>query len=120
MGAIFGGGIAILFHEQIGWWILPLMVIMGAIGGNLGPDSSAAKTHFNAQETLTTLMMNYVAFFLLMYLVNGPWRDPDGMNFPQSLMFSESATLPLIMEGTRINASILSRSSQWCCSGFYP
>lgn len=73
---------------------------------NLGPDSSAAKTHFNAQETLTTLMMNYVAFFLLMYLVNGPWRDPDGMNFPQSLMFSESATLPLIMEGTRINASI--------------
>ena len=73
---------------------------------NLGSDSSTAKTYFNAQETLTTLMMNYVAFFLLMYLVNGPWRDPDGMNFPQSVMFSESATLPLIMEGTRINASI--------------
>ncbi|WP_291358716.1 MULTISPECIES: ABC transporter permease [Acinetobacter] len=107
MGAIFGGGIAILFHEQIGWWILPLMVIMGAIGGAIwGLIPALLKTHFNAQETLTTLMMNYVAFFLLMYLVNGPWRDPDGMNFPQSLMFSESATLPLIMEGTRINASI--------------
>lgn len=107
MGAIFGGGIAILFHEQIGWWILPLMIVMGAIGGALwGLIPALLKTHFNAEETLTTLMMNYVALFVLLYLVNGPWRDPDGMNFPQSVMFSESATLPLIWEGTRVNASI--------------
>ncbi|WP_180162680.1 ABC transporter permease [Acinetobacter sp. YH12069] len=107
MGAIFGGGIAILFHEQMGWWILLLMVLMGAIGGALwGLIPALLKTHFNAEETLTTLMMNYVALFILLYLVNGPWRDPDGMNFPQSVMFSESATLPLIWEGTRVNASI--------------
>ena len=107
MGAVFGGGIAILFHNQIGWWILPLMVMMGAIGGALwGLIPALLKTHFNAEETLTTLMMNYVAVFFLLYLVNGPWRDPDGMNFPQSVMFSESTTLPLIIEGTRVNASI--------------
>ncbi|WP_291370891.1 MULTISPECIES: ABC transporter permease [unclassified Acinetobacter] len=107
MGAIFGGGIAILFFEQLGWWILPLMIIMGAIGGAIwGLIPALLKTHFNAEETLTTLMMNYVAFFLLMYLVNGPWRDPDGMNFPQSVMFSDSAVLPYVIEGTRVNASI--------------
>lgn len=107
MGAIFGGGIAILFHDQIGGWILPLMIVIGALGGALwGAIPALLKTHFNAEETLTTLMMNYVALFVLLYLVNGPWRDPDGMNFPQSVMFNDSATLPLIMEGTRINASL--------------
>lgn len=107
MGAIFGGGIAILFHEQMGGWILPLMVLMGALGGALwGAIPALLKTHFNAEETLTTLMMNYIALFVLLYLVNGPWRDPDGMNFPQSVMFNDSSTLPLIMDGTRINASL--------------
>ncbi|AWD71278.1 MULTISPECIES: ABC transporter permease [Acinetobacter] len=107
MGAIFGGGIALLFHEQAGWWILPLMIFMGAIGGALwGAIPALLKTHFNAEETLTTLMMNYVALFVLLYLVNGPWRDSAGMNFPQTVMFSESATLPMILEGTRVNASI--------------
>lgn len=107
MGAIFGGGIALLFHEQAGWWILPLMIFMGAIGGALwGAIPALLKTHFNAEETLTTLMMNYVALFVLLYLVNGPWRDSEGMNFPQTVMFGESATLPMILEGTRVNASI--------------
>lgn len=108
MGAIFGGGVAILFHNQIGAWILPLMLFMGALGGALwGAIPALLKTHFNAEETLTTLMMNYVALFVLLYLVNGPWRDPDGMNFPQSVMFNDSAMLPLIMEGTRMNVSLL-------------
>ena len=108
MGAIFGGGIAVLFYQDVGWWILPLMIVMGAIGGAIwGLIPAILKTHFNAEETLTTLMMNYVAFFILMYLVNGPWRDPEGMNFPQSVMFNESATLPYLLEGTRLNFSIL-------------
>lgn len=107
MGAIFGGGIAVLFYQDMGWWILPLMIVMGAIGGMFwGLIPAVLKTHFNAEETLTTLMMNYVAMFILLYLVNGPWRDPDGMNFPQSVMFNESALLPIILESTRVNASI--------------
>lgn len=107
MGAIFGGGIAVLFYQEMGWWILPLMIVMGAVGGMLwGLIPAILKTHFNAEETLTTLMMNYVAVFILLYLVNGPWRDPDGMNFPQSVMFNESATLSIIFEGTRINSSV--------------
>lgn len=107
MGAIFGSGIAIFFHDQSGIWILPLMILFGAVGGAFwGAIPAYLKIKFNAEETITTLMLNYVALFILIYLVNGPWIDPDGMNFPQSIMFNESATLPLIMEGSRLNYSI--------------
>lgn len=107
MGAIFGGGIAIACHGMVSIWILPLMVIAGAIGGALwGAIPALLRAQFNAQETLTTLMLNYVAMFILLYLINGPWRDPDGMNFPQSVMFDGSTLFPIIIEGTRINASI--------------
>jgi simple sugar transport system permease protein len=27
-------------------------------------------------------------------MVRGPWRDPKGFNFPQSVLFSDAATLP--------------------------
>jgi len=108
MGAIFGGGVAIACQGMTSIWIIPLMVVAGAIGGALwGAIPALLKARFNAQETLTTLMMNYVAAFILLYLINGPWRDPGGMNFPQSIMFDGSTLFPILMEGTRINSSVL-------------
>ncbi len=107
MGALFGGGIGIAVHGMTGWWILPLMVIGGAVGGALwGALPALLKTQFNAEETLTTLMLNYVATFILLYMVNGPWRDPEGMNFPQSIMFDGSTLFPILIEGSRVNASV--------------
>ena len=41
------------------------------------------RTRFNANEILTSLMLTYVAQLLLIYLVTGPWRDPEGYGFPQ-------------------------------------
>ena len=52
-------------------------------------------------------MLNYIAGFLLLYLVNGPWQDPAGMNFPQTIMFEGDRALPILLEGTRLNASIM-------------
>jgi general nucleoside transport system permease protein len=43
----------------------------------------------------------------LSMLVYGPWRDPDGFNFPQTRMFTESAVLPVILEGTRLHVGAL-------------
>ena len=60
----------------------------------VGAIPALLKTRFNAEETLTTLMLAYVASFLLSYMVNGPWRDPEGMNFPQSVMFADGALFP--------------------------
>ena len=52
------------------------------------------RTRFNANEILTSLMLVYVATLLLSWLVHGPWRDPEGYNFPQSKLFVDSALLP--------------------------
>lgn len=107
IGALFGGGIAIACQGMDSIWVLPLMLLAGTLGGALwGAIPAFLKVRFNAQETLTTLMLNYVATFILLYLINGPWRDPSGMNFPQSIMFDGSTLFPVIVEGTRINASI--------------
>ena len=42
------------------------------------------KTRFNVNEILSSLMLTYVAIQLLYYLMNGPWKDPEGFNFPQT------------------------------------
>ena len=107
MGALFGGGVAIYFDGVDAAWVIPAMVVAGAIGGALwGALPALLKTRFNAEETLTTLMLTYVASFTLSYMVNGPWRDPGGMNFPQSIMFGDPALFGILAEGARLNSSL--------------
>ncbi|KAF7598693.1 MAG: sugar ABC transporter permease [Candidatus Dactylopiibacterium carminicum] len=107
VGAIFASGVAIHTDGMDAWWILPAMVLAGAIGGGLwGAIPAWLRTRFNASETLTTLMLTYVATYLLSWLVSGPWRDPGGTNFPQSILFSEAAMFAPLFEGLRINTSV--------------
>ena len=107
MGALAGGGVAIAMEGSDSQWVLPLMVLAGALGGALwGALPALLRTRFNAQETLTTLMLSYIASFILSYMVSGPWRDPEGMNFPQSIMFSDNALFAILHEGSRVNTSI--------------
>jgi len=108
IGAIAGGAVALYFDEVQAWWVLPLMLLAGAVGGMLWAAIPALlRTRFNTSEILVSLMLVYVAYHLLSYLVHGPMRDPAGFNFPQSKMFSESATLPLLAENLRVNAAFL-------------
>lgn len=107
VGVIFAGALALLFSDSDSFLVLPAMVIAGAIGGMLWAAIVAAlRTRFNANEILVSLMLTYVAQLWLSYLVYGPWRDPAGFNFPQSKPLSESALFPIILDGTRLNASI--------------
>ena len=107
IGALFGGGVAIYMDGSDAAWVIPAMVVAGAIGGALwGALPAWLRTHFNAQETLTTLMLTYVATFILSYMVHGPWRDPGGMNFPQSIMFGDNALFSILLEDSRVNSSV--------------
>ena len=104
LGGIFGGAVALYFYEVEAWYVIPLMMLAGIVGGMLWAMIPALlKTHFNANEILTSLMLTYVAALLLSFLVHGALRDPDGFNFPESRLFHDAALLPIIMEGTRLH-----------------
>lgn len=108
MGAIAAGGVALWFYESESPLVLPLMFIAGALGGMFWAAIPAfLRTRFNTSEILVSLMLVYVAELILSWLIHGPWRDPDGFGFPQSKQFSDSALLPLLLEGTRTHAGIL-------------
>lgn len=108
MGAIFGGSLALAFYEMEGAYILPLILLAGILGGMLWAAIVALlRTRFNANEILTSLMLSYVAGLCLSYLVHGPLKDPDGFSFPESRIFSDSATLPILIEGTRLHLGAL-------------
>lgn len=108
MGAVTGSAVALFFWEMEGFYIIPLMSIAGVLGGMAWAAIPAfLRTKFNTNEILVSLMLVYVATLLLSLLVHGPLRDPEGMNFPESRLFSDSAILPLIIEDTRAHIGFI-------------
>jgi simple sugar transport system permease protein len=61
------------------------------------------RDRFNASEILVSLMLVYVAEQVLSYLVYGPWKDPHGYNFPQTVTFLDATRVPRLFEGARAN-----------------
>jgi len=107
-GAIAASGVALHVDGASSYTLLPAMVVAGAVGGALWAAIVAVlKTHFNANEILVSLMLVYVAQLVVSWIVHGPWRDPEGFNFPQTKMFDEAAILPLLVAGTRLNAALV-------------
>jgi simple sugar transport system permease protein len=104
MGAMAGTWVAIATHgTSNGPWVLPAMLLAGALGGAaFAAIPAALKTRFGANEILTSLMLVYVAELFMDWLVRGPWRDPQGFNMPQTVVFEPEATVPLLSDG-RLN-----------------
>ena len=103
MGAVFGGGIALYFNESTSGFVLPAMFIAGAVGGMLWASIPAfLKTRFNANEILVSLMLNYVAIYLVEWLIHGPWKGPTMRGFAYTDRFPPAALLPTIA-GSRIH-----------------
>ncbi len=98
VGAIAGSIIPVLYPEMQGPFVLPMMLLMGMVGGALYAGIPAfLKARFGTNEILTSLMLVYVAQLFLDWMVRGPWRDPKGFNFPQTVQFNSSAVLPELM-----------------------
>ena len=94
MGAVFATYFA-LFHSD--WPHLLLMLacfLAGIIGGGLwGLIPAVFKARFNTNETLLTLMLNYIAYYIVDYLRQGPWQDPEARGFPKIATFDPNAYL---------------------------
>lgn len=95
MGAFLSSFVALKFPEMSKPILLMLMIIAGIIGGGIWALIPAIfKAKYGTNETLFTLMMNYIAIKWITYLQFGPWKDPNALGFPKIPNFSENATLP--------------------------
>jgi len=85
VGALFGAGVALALFPTPGWYIFPLMIVAGALGGFLWAMIPAIlKTRFNTNEILVSLLLVYVAEKLLAAMSLGLMRNPDIPGFPGS------------------------------------
>ena len=106
LGLVTNGG---AMQETLGgWWILPAMLVLGALGGMLfGLIPALLRVKLNVSEILTSLMLVYVAQLGLDWLVRGPWKDPAGHNLPVSVNFDPEATLPILFDGGSLHLGVL-------------
>ena len=108
LGAIFAGGVALLADKTTGGWIVLPVILAGVLGGMVWASITALlRDRFNANEILVSLMLVYVAVQLLSYLVGGPWKDPNGFNFPQSQTFEAATRIPRLFDGSRVSIGVL-------------
>jgi len=108
LGAIFAGGVALMADKGTGGWIVAPVLLAGIVGGMVWAGITALlRDRFNANEILVSLMLVYVAAQLLSYLVGGPWKDPQGFNFPQTKTFEAAARIPRLFEGSRVSIGVI-------------
>lgn len=94
MGAIFATYFALFHNNWPHWLLLIVMFLAGAVGGGLwGLIPAFFKSKFNTNETLFTLMLNYIALYFIVFLRDGPWADPESGGFPKIARFDKNAQL---------------------------
>ncbi|MEM9331405.1 MAG: ABC transporter permease [Pseudomonadota bacterium] len=108
MGGIAGSVFPVLFPQFTGFAVLPAMLVFGMLGGMFWASIPAVlKNRYGANEILTSLMLVYIAELFLDWIVRGPWRNPEGFNFPETRGFSDWQILPEILDGGRTHYGAL-------------
>jgi len=106
-GAITAGTVALLADKETSRAIVVLILLAGILGGMFWSSIvGVLRDKFNANEILVSLMLVYVADSLLGYMVNGPLKDPNGFNFPQSKTFEMVTQIPRLMSGSRMSIGL--------------
>lgn len=85
---------------------IPLMLLVGMICGALYAGVGIfLKQKLAMNEILTTILMNYVATYLISAMLFGSLRDPNGWNYPQTVEIAPQLRFHTFF-GTRMNAGI--------------
>jgi simple sugar transport system permease protein len=121
------GTIVCLAASRSGWFAIPLSLLAGAIaGGAWAYVPAVLRRRFGVLEVISTIMMNFVALYMVGYLVRGPLQEPLEI-YPQSPSIAASAQLPIIVPGTRLHlgflvalvcAGVLWAALRWSAAGF--
>jgi simple sugar transport system permease protein len=107
IGALFAAWGALNFGNLPAWLLIPWISLLGFLGGGLWAlISGFLRARGWVSETISTLLLNYVAILLLSFFIFGPWKDPESANYPQSAPFADAAVLPSFF-GTRVHLGLL-------------
>jgi ABC-type uncharacterized transport system permease subunit len=108
VGALGGTLVALFLQSLPAYLLLPLAILSGAAFGAMwGTVPGILKAKWNVNEFVNTMLMNYVALYLVNYLVAGPLREPTVTNYPQTAKFAATAQLPVLVSGTRLTIGII-------------
>lgn len=97
VGAIFASYFA-LYHPEMPHYVLFVVMLLASIvgGGLFGVIPAVFKAKFNTNETLFTLMLNYIALYTIYWLRDGAWADPESGGYPKIATFDFNAQLDSI------------------------
>lgn len=102
MAAAFVGGRESLTPELL----VPLMVLAGALAGGLWAMVPAIlKTRYKVDEVVVSLLLNFIVFYGMMALLDGPWKDPLS-GYPDSPDIRAEAEFPILVERTRLHLGV--------------
>lgn len=108
LGAWAGTGLFLLGGATASWFTGPVLLATACLGGAVWSlVAGFLKAHLDVNETLSTLLLNYVAALLVDWAVYGPWRDPVNLGWPATTAFPDAVKLPLLMGGSRLHAGLL-------------
>ena len=111
VGALCAGWVAMQAGPDTAWLgkgIVVFVLLAGVLGGMFWAGIVALlRDRFNANEILVSLMLVYVAELVLSYLVYGPWKDPKGYNFPQTITFLADTRVPRLVPNLRAHIGVI-------------
>lgn len=106
IGSVVASYVAIKFVLPGGWHPLVAIILAAIAGGAIGTLPGIIKIKWQANELVTSLMFNYILYFLGLYIINYFLRDPEASVFA-SYKFAPTFALPRILEGTRLHAGFI-------------
>lgn len=117
-GQMLAGGMTALWvgftMSGPGWLQVPLAVLAGAIGGAIfGGIAGVLKARTGAHEVITTIMLNSIASFLVLWLLKTTVFQREGRPDPISKLIADEAHLP------RLFGFLEGRSDLVAHSGFF-
>lgn len=106
-GALTGTAVVVAWPAASIWLLLPAMVTAGLAGGALwGGLAGLLRAKANVNETISTLLLNYIATLLVSFMVYGAWKDPGNLGWPATIAFPPAASVPRLFD-TRVHAGFV-------------
>jgi ABC-type uncharacterized transport system permease subunit len=94
LGAVAATWVA-LFSGLSGPWLIPVMLVLGFLAGAIWALIPALlKARLGINDVITTLMMNYIAMYLVLYLIHGPWKGPQMRGFAYTGLLPQGRLVP--------------------------